>query len=381
MANYKKHHYVPQFYLRYFSDDSKSVNAYNLKNEKLFLSKIRNVCQENYFYVDVELEKILGQIEEKQAKILQKLLIDFSFHSLNYKEKFYLYLFILMQFSRTKGSAKLTDEAVDLFYHDVMTPILKSSSEMEEKGFTSDFIDKTTLKMDHSHFLPMSAAMMSVELIADLDPIILINETEDFFITSDHFISLYNYVKFKNYGTLGLQSPGLQIYCPLNERIVFLLIDSEFYHIKLDEERNGTGIIYIDKSSDIAAINKLQILNCEQNIICPLNTKEAYMQKIYSEVKPLFRDKKLRSRTISDFKAADGSNNEILHTFKIPSNYKLHLSFLRLNHELNRKWKSMVKKTVKDDDLPKFCRSPKACEIVKKRIDEKIGQEIKAKNK
>lgn len=373
MANNKKQHYVPQFYLRYFSDDSKSVNAYNLKNEKLFLSKIKNICQENYFYVDVELEKILGKIEEKQANILQKLLIDFSFYSLDDKEKSYLYLFILMQFSRTKGSAKLIDEVVDLFYHDVVKPILKSNSEMEEKGVTSDFIDKTTLKLDNSHFLLMDTAMRSVELIADLHPIILINETEDFFITSDNFICFYNYLKFKNYGTLGLQSPGLQIYCPLSEKIVFLLIDSEFYHIKLDEERNGTGIIYIDKSSDIAAINKLQILNCEQNIICPLNTKEEYMQKIYSEVKPLFRDKKLRSRTVSGFKAADGSNNEILHTFKIPSNYKLHLSFLRLNHELNRKWKSMVKKTVKNGDFQTFCRSPKACEIVQKRIDEKTG--------
>jgi hypothetical protein len=197
--------------------------------------------------------------------------------------------------------------------------------------------------MDNSHFLPMSYSMMSVELIADLYPIILINETDEFFITSDNFICLYNYVKFKTYGTLGLQSPGLQIFCPLNEKIVLLLVDSEFYRLELDEEQNGTGIVHVDKSSDITAINKLQILNCDQSIICSPKTEEKYLQKIHSEAKPLFRDKKFRSRTVSGFKASDSSYHEILHTSKIPSNYKLHLSFLRLNHDLNKKWKGIVK--------------------------------------
>jgi hypothetical protein len=62
----------------------------------------------------------------------------------------------------------------------------------------------------------------------------------------------------KKYNTLGLQSPGLQIYCPLNQNIVFLLVDLEFYHIEFSKNQNGTGIIYVNKKSDIDAINKLQ---------------------------------------------------------------------------------------------------------------------------
>lgn len=94
MAQYKKQHYVPKFFLRNFSDGTDMVYAYNLKHRKTFWLNISDICQEKYFYGnEIEFEQNLGKIEEKQALILKKLIESLSFYSLDENESIGFYLF------------------------------------------------------------------------------------------------------------------------------------------------------------------------------------------------------------------------------------------------------------------------------------------------
>jgi hypothetical protein len=370
MAQNKKQHYVPKFFLRKFSDGTDIVYAYNLKHCETFRLNISDICQEKYFYGnEKEFEQNLGKIEGIQALILKKLIESLSIDSLDENELYYWFLFILMQFTRTKGSADLYKKSVGIFYNEKIKPILKESPELKQKGITPEFIDSTNLIIGQPLGYTLSVGMMGAELISDLFPIFLINNTDKPFLVSDDFICLYNYVKLKKYNTLGLQSPGLQIYCPLNQNIIFLLVDQEFYHIELNKNQNGTGIIYINKTSDIDAINKLQILNCDQNIIFSSQIYETYIKELHSEFKQLLGEKSIK-------------HDQVFR--KMPRNYRLQLSFIRLNREMYKNLKRRTKKAEKINPTvkhPKLYRDFEICKIVSERINKTYQEAREELNK
>lgn len=62
----KNHHYIPQSYMKFFSEDGKNVSIYNIKRKKIIASSpIRNTASQNYFYSkDIEIEKQISEIEK-----------------------------------------------------------------------------------------------------------------------------------------------------------------------------------------------------------------------------------------------------------------------------------------------------------------------------
>lgn len=76
MADRKKQHYVPQFYLRYFSDNAKTINCYVKNKDLIHPQIIKDICQENYFYNYKEKNCDEFYIESiffrKEEKILQE---------------------------------------------------------------------------------------------------------------------------------------------------------------------------------------------------------------------------------------------------------------------------------------------------------------------
>lgn len=81
----KKQHYVPQYYLRRFSDDGDSLWVYNRKVGKTYKSRSEDVCERNYHYemeakcqrswhgrhlLPGKIEKKLSQIEGEQSTLL-----------------------------------------------------------------------------------------------------------------------------------------------------------------------------------------------------------------------------------------------------------------------------------------------------------------------
>lgn len=51
MADKKKQHYVPKFYMKNFADSKKNVSVYNLKSKKVIADVPYNSqCYKDYFY-------------------------------------------------------------------------------------------------------------------------------------------------------------------------------------------------------------------------------------------------------------------------------------------------------------------------------------------
>lgn len=273
---HKKQHYVPKFYLKLFSQDGKHLGIYNLKSKESFQVPIKNLCYEKYFYTkNSEFEKALSLIEQKQAETLHKLVNAQDFANFGHEDFYFIRSFLLLQSSRTKDEKVILNKYGEFFVANFVKPLMKSSEDLKRKGLTEDVIDNIKITFPTDHILAMSVALREVELLSDLEPILIMNKSNRNFICSDAPIVLYNYIKIENTNTTGYQFPGLQIFCPLNKNILLLLIDKNLYDLK-----RGTGsTIFINRNSDVDSINKLQLVNCLDNVFFSKEDDTNYVRK------------------------------------------------------------------------------------------------------
>jgi len=225
-------------------------------------------------------------------------------------------------------------------------PMLKSDKELEKKGYTKEYIDSCKIQCPDFFKIGMQAAIEGVESISDLESILIINKTDKNFISSDAPVVLYNYKKIKNTSTTGFQSIGLQIFCPLTKNILLLLIDSDLYDLKKD----NSSRIFINDDSDVDSINKLQIFNCLDNLYFSRIEDADYVKNLHLEVEDLIKEKEAMLDTIQTEQIKEHEYSEIVKMyFQENNNYKLKLSFIKLNRLSSMKYKGIVKKFSKSN--------------------------------
>lgn len=343
MAKNKRQHYVPQHYLKGFSQDRESFYRYNLKTKESSQKSIKKSCQISYFYGE-ELEKGLHQIENEQAPVLNKLIEKQNLESLTSDDFYYIYLFLLLQYTRTNDSKILSDKMFEKIESRYLKPMLKSNEELKKKGYTKEYIDSCKIQCPDIVKLGMNAAIEGVESISDLKSILIINKTSKKFISSDAPVVLYNYKKIKNTSTTGFLSKGLQIFCPLTENILLLLVDNDLYDLKKDDSSR----IFINDDSDVDSINKLQIFNCLDNLYFSRIEDADYVKNLHLEVEDLIKEKEARLETIQTKQINDHRYSEIVRMYRQENNnYKLKLSFIKLNRLGSMRYEGMVKKLSK----------------------------------
>lgn len=343
MAKNKRQHYVPQHYLKEFSQDEESLYRYNLKTKESSQKSIKKSCQSSYFYGE-ELEKGLHKIENEQAPMLRKLIETQNLEILTTNDFYYLRLFLLLQYTRTKDSKMLSNKMFENIAVKFLKPMLKSDEELKRKGYTKEYIDSCKIQCPEVYKMGMKAAIDGVGTISDLESILIINKTDKNFICSDAPVVLYNYKKMKNKSTTGFLSKGLQIFCPLTKNILILLIDNDLYDFKKD----NSSRIFINNDSDVDSINKLQFFNCLDNVFFSRIEDTDYVKNLHLEVEDLIKEKEAKLDTVQTKQIDDHSYSEIVRMyFQENINYKLKLSFIKLNRLSNMKYKGMVKKLSK----------------------------------
>lgn len=81
----KNQHYVPQFYLKYFADNDK-LYVFDKINKKSFLTNVRNIASENYFY-DLPLELISDDMKDEFSAVdkqeLEKVMASIEYYCKN----------------------------------------------------------------------------------------------------------------------------------------------------------------------------------------------------------------------------------------------------------------------------------------------------------
>ncbi|MFB9053531.1 DUF4238 domain-containing protein [Formosa undariae] len=135
MANKKKQHYVPKFYLRYFSlNDSTKIIKLCLKDTGRIIHKanLEGQAQEDYFYgKDLEREEWFGTIENQSSLILNRVVQTKELPKDKSDNYYLIWLFILLQAYRTKSN-------VEDFNHMIDT-IMKTAMKLEPQFKNFDY--------------------------------------------------------------------------------------------------------------------------------------------------------------------------------------------------------------------------------------------------
>lgn len=271
MPSNVKQHFVPKFYLKYFSVDNnnKSINLFN-KDKEIFITNAALASQafKNYYYgKDGVLEKSFADVEGKAATLI-KYIINSHFLPRQLSELHRFLLFFTL----------LTDLR-NLNYNKILSGSLNS---MHNSMFSQeDIVDpKFDLRSNNTVYLSLAALPVLIDLCADLDFKLIINESNLPFITSDYPIIKYNqFLEMQVPGSMntGYSSLGLQIILPLSPKVILIYYDSDIYKVGSSKKR----IVHIDKLSEIEMLNVLQILNCGNNLYFNNEVQKSKMFDLY----------------------------------------------------------------------------------------------------
>jgi hypothetical protein len=198
----------------------------------------------------------------------------------------------------------------------------------------------------------MDGGLHSIQYLSDLSEALLINETEKHFITSDSPVVFYNYKNAKDKhnhkqtqknSTTGFRCGGLIIFCPLTENLLFLLYDSVLYDAHLDT----LNTIKVKRESDVDTLNKLQLLNCYEEIYYYDDHELDYIKGLHTIVKD---DIEERDVIITELQ------NDGISVTTTDINYKIELSFIKPNRENNKQYRRIKRENKKKYNQPTVFR-------------------------
>jgi len=284
----KNQHYIPKFYLRNFSyqKNGKQIGLFNIKADKYFQTgKLKTQGSKSFFYgYDGIVEDTLSEIEGEIAKTIQDIISTQTLPQRDTFEHGNLLVFVALTHLRNP----------------VIIDTIKEQPKHFEKLMNEDLPDSvkkfTSPEITHEYAIGLALSMLPnvVEMLHDLEYKILINDTSTCFITSDFPVVKYNqFLESKRWphGKTGYGNVGLQIFIPLNPRIVLVLYDPWIY--KVGDKKNHKFMI--TQTNDIRQINTLQLLNCYESIFFNEDINENYARAMVHRTKGYVKPNQVQS--------------------------------------------------------------------------------------
>jgi len=351
MASKRNQHYIPQYYLRNFSINSKSVCCFNIARHKpIETASIKGQCKIKYFYGKIPtIENALNKHETLCSKVIKTIIRNQKLPERNTFEHRQLLRFIAVQHGRTKNSADVINEMV--------SHTLKQMA-IDSKKLTKEQLKDVKIELNDPVLLSLNTVVKTYPLLLDLKYHMFINHSKISFITSDNPIIFYNeYTKgIEGIGCTGFTSVGLLIFVPLSPKILLLFYDPVIYKVG-DRKLNLTSI---HQENDIFYFNLLQYLNAYNNIYFRSYSME---RQIFIEFRKIEnrRHKNLIGFSKQDFKK-DGGTEVLLHYYKqllniesssrhirIHNKYKKISFYDRLNKYRNNELHNLVQELAKEE--------------------------------
>ena len=277
----KNQHYVPQFHLRQWSSDGKLISLYNKYNKKFVDNKaaIKNMASRDYLYdKNGELENLFCKIESNLSPLYQKIISNKSLSELTDFEWELLYLHIVLCDERTAAAGEDFEE--------LMKTTLEASLRIRQAHGQCTDIDADTIKDKVDIQFPcnraVGAALKCYPLVMDLKISLIENTSNVEFITSDYPSIKYNLwsITRKLYSGWGLSSVGLMYILPISPRLALIAYDSVINNIK----NLKNNISKIKNDSDINEINRLMLLNSNQNVFFSQKIPLHYINKLIAPI-------------------------------------------------------------------------------------------------
>jgi hypothetical protein len=254
----KEQHFVPQFYLRAFSQNKKQVRLYNFAGARYVPSApIRNQCARSKFHAFAPgLEQELAQMEGAWAQAIRSIL-DRGAPPERFKDEWdFLIEFVVYQRARTTRAADGVNDLAD--------NLIKAQLRDHPAFKDADF-DKMKVVNKHAVAFTLRLVHLFCAYAQDLGMHLFLNESPTEFLTSDDPVVAHNqYCEGISQGCLGWNCAGLQLFLPLSPSTTLLLYDTSVY--KVEGSRSGRLATVLTASSHVEQINSLQALNAKENV-------------------------------------------------------------------------------------------------------------------
>ncbi|WP_163409014.1 DUF4238 domain-containing protein [Flavobacterium ajazii] len=273
MVKKKKHHYIPRFYLKRFSNNNegKFLGLYNLNNKKFIQNApLKSQAYENFLYgEDDEIENALAEMESNVARMFyywteEKLLYPPPIESNGFK---LLKRFILYQAFRTPKSG-----------NDIMERLNQGMKAVVKELRPDLWKNMKDAVLEHKNpvLLGLIHSIEYEHLLDFLDCKFLVNLSLLPFITSDAPVIIYNQLMEQagNYkGATGLVAKGLQIFYPINPRLMICLYDSSVY----DFGNGCNNCCSTESIEEVHQLNGLQLINSKSQLFFDDLISEEYI--------------------------------------------------------------------------------------------------------
>lgn len=333
MPDNKKHHYVPRFYLKKFSQNGKSISLFNLKSERKILhANLNNQCYKDYFYgKDQNVEYNLTKLETCAAEILNQIEQTGELPPRDSQDYKILLQFTSIQRARTIHSADAMSEAFDK----IMKSAMSMDMAMREKP-----IDLSNVSIKLKNVAPnlVRFATEATLYLIDLHCKIIKNCTDERFITSDNPVVFCNQFMDSQFqgSTTGYREKGLKILFPINPNFLIIFYDHEVYRLGNDRK----SVIELTNAKDVFELNTVQLCSCHENIY--FSDQNLNCNALLKKAKPFLREMKARMSTLSQSERRD--NNEILLMISREDvKINLKLSFLSIRRSA-KEWRKKFRK-------------------------------------
>lgn len=323
MAEKKKQHYVPQFYLRAFAvaSSDNQIGLYHLPTGKYVSgAPIKTQAYDDNFYGSVPIEDSLNVIEGRASAVIRKIVDREVMPERLSQDHYALAVFVLFQHCRTAHAAEAFEELIDRSMKQVAShePALR------------EHLDEVSVHVEDA---PRQMLRMAAELhplMFDLRFKLLRNRTCRPFITSDHPVAFYNqFMEHRNphAGNTGVACKGLQILLPLSPRHTLILFDSDVY--KVGGRKLRSMKVDVAADDDVFALNVLQAANADEHVYFGNDMPPSAIKRIVTRAEPFRRPEKAH---VQEHKGQmpDGSQHDIIHSQKVDVRMGLKLRCVKI---------------------------------------------------
>lgn len=314
MARYRKHHYVPRFYLKRFAaTGGKRIHLFNIPSSRNVLNaSLRNQCYSSRFYGDdPSIEHALADIERAAAPVIRHILSTKRLPTPKSDDHYTLMAFTALQYARTQASAATTDAMTD--------GVIKAAYRDDPRIKDID-LEEIRIGFENSVLLPLSILARIIPVTLDLKLHLLVNNTTTQFMTSDNPVVLYNThcQEITIRGCTGWACSGLEVFFPLAPEACLYAHDAEIYKVG-----RRFGRVTRVSPLDVLQLNRLQWLNAQQNVYYGANEASGDMavENAWAESR-----RPTKHILVKEAVAEDDENDRLIHTYSPSLKLKFGLS-------------------------------------------------------
>ena len=273
MPENKKHHYVPKFYLKRFSNNKKSICLWNIRyKRKAVHASLKDQCYKDFFYgkKDNTLEILLSNLEGHASRILRNIDQHNRLPPTWHLDHKILSLFVIIQLFRTSRTVDEINTMVNQLKDSIVqnkppSARIDGYTEREFRNKIEDFVGKLP-----EFCVGVAFDDRAQRAISSLKSKLLINRTRTEFVTSDQPVILYNQLlgfMSSSFGMPGsraaLASKGIQIFFPISPTKLLLLYDHNSYRVGRIIGRR----LQVKREQEVIDINTLQMCSADKKYL------------------------------------------------------------------------------------------------------------------